>query len=187
MTKTTKGELVEVLNIGEEDSWKDLIYTVEGEKFIFIQEYVKTRDAAKAYVRMKGLDERPSNSHKKLGWEIIQRDPILKQIIKSLMTETCETLEITYSGHLKKLAEIRDRAMENDKFAVALNAEIARGKAAGLYVDRKELNVTGVNDLTTNEIEAELKKLTIEAPKKNLPPPDPSGLDDLEKSMEVED
>ena len=81
MSGSTGSELVEVLNIGEEDSWKDLIYTVEGEKFIFIQEYVKTRDAAKAYVRMKGLDERPSNSHKKLGWEVIQKDPILKQII----------------------------------------------------------------------------------------------------------
>lgn len=180
MSKGT--ELGETLQITESDNWREMVYAVEGEKFIFIQEYVKTRDAAKAYVRMKGLDEKPSNRHKKLGWELIQNDIILKNIIKSLMSDTAETLEITYQGHLKKLAEIRDAAMEAEKYAVALNAEVARGRAAGIYDEERDSGERDLVDLSSKEIEQRLKVL--EDQKRKLPKPKESQPEAVDADFE---
>ncbi len=47
-------------------------------------------------------------------------------------------LGLTLEHHLDKLEEIRDAALEAKNFGAACTAEIARGKAGGLYVERSE-------------------------------------------------
>ncbi len=49
-----------------------------------------------------------------------------------------EAAQITFEQHLKDLAEIRDAAMTADNHGAAVSAEVARGKAAGLYIARSE-------------------------------------------------
>lgn len=50
-----------------------------------------------------------------------------------------QEVQITLKGHLATLADIRDRALEASQFSAASTAEIARGKASGLYSDKVEL------------------------------------------------
>ena len=45
--------------------------------------------------------------------------------------------EITFERHVSELAKLRDDAMKKGAWAAAINAEVARGKAGGLYVDQK--------------------------------------------------
>jgi hypothetical protein len=50
--------------------------------------------------------------------------------------------EITLEQHLKDLKRLRDLAEASEKYGPAVTAEMARGKASGLYVDNVNLNVT---------------------------------------------
>ena len=45
---------------------------------------------------------------------------------------------LTLEAHLGELERLRDRAAAAEKFSYAIQAEVARGKAAGLYGDRSE-------------------------------------------------
>ena len=80
--------------------------------------------------------------------------------IRELYQSVRKSTEFSLSQHLDKLAELRDQAQEAGEFSSAIVAEVARGRAAGFYVTRKELKVTGdLQQLTTSEIEARLKAL----------------------------
>ena len=50
-----------------------------------------------------------------------------------------EAVQITLEAHLRRLADLSGKAEEEGKYAAAVAAEIARGKASGLYVERTEL------------------------------------------------
>ncbi len=60
--------------------------------------------------------------------------------IKELQDEAAERAMVTLVGHLEDLKRLRDEAREARQFNAAINAEIARGKAAGLYVERSEVS-----------------------------------------------
>ena len=50
------------------------------------------------------------------------------------------------------LEKIRDAAFSNKAFGAAVTAEINRGKAAGLYIDRKEVLVNKVQTMSKADI-----------------------------------
>lgn len=60
-------------------------------------------------------------------------------VVKKMVEESALTLE----SHLLKLAELRDEAQEKSKYDAAVRAEIARGKAAGIVIEKRE--ITGAN------------------------------------------
>jgi len=49
--------------------------------------------------------------------------------------------QITLESHLADLMGLRNMAVKAENFGVALSAEIARGKAAGLYVEKVDATV----------------------------------------------
>jgi hypothetical protein len=49
------------------------------------------------------------------------------------------------------------RSREKGAWSAAINAEIARGKAAGLYVDQKIIKYGNLDQLTEVELEAKMK------------------------------
>ena len=50
---------------------------------------------------------------------------------------TCLDLK-DFDEQIKKLADLRDRADAAEDFSPAITAEVARGKASGLYVEKVE-------------------------------------------------
>ncbi len=53
------------------------------------------------------------------------------------LKEAKDLVEVTYEGHVAELARLREAALKKGSFSSAVNAEANRGKAAGLYIDRK--------------------------------------------------
>ena len=70
--------------------------------------------------------------------------------------------EITYEGIAKKLGEIRDVALADGSYGPAVTAEIARAKLAGLMVDRKELKIHKIDNMSREQLEVRLKELVQE-------------------------
>jgi CTP-dependent riboflavin kinase len=62
-------------------------------------------------------------------------------------------------GHLAELARIKEAALKKGSFSSAVNAETNRGKAAGLYIDRKIIKTGKLEDLSEQELEAKMKKI----------------------------
>ena len=54
---------------------------------------------------------------------------------------------------------IRKEALKKGAWSAAVNAEVARGKAAGLYIEQKIIRTGKLEDLTTEELESRMKKI----------------------------
>ena len=69
---------------------------------------------------------------------------------------------MSLGNHLTDLKEIRDGAIRNGAWSAAVTAEVARGKAAGLYVNRSELIVNRVDTMSKDEVLERMKQLYYE-------------------------
>ena len=49
--------------------------------------------------------------------------------------------------------------MKKGSFSSAVNAEVSRGKAAGLYIDRKIIKTGKLEELTEEQLEAKMKQI----------------------------
>ena len=66
---------------------------------------------------------------------------------------------MTYEGHVAELGRLREAALKKGSFSSAVNAEANRGKAAGLYIDRKIIKTGKLEDMSEQELEAKMKQL----------------------------
>ena len=57
------------------------------------------------------------------------------EVIRKPITERAQ---ITLESHLADLKSLRNMAAKAEQMSAAIAAEVARGKAVGLYIDRKE-------------------------------------------------
>ena len=76
-----------------------------------------------------------------------------------LREERLKKHEVTYEGHIAELARLREAALKKGSFSSAVNAEANRGKAAGLYIDRKIIKTGKLEDLSEQELEAKMKQI----------------------------
>ena len=61
---------------------------------------------------------------------------------------------------MARLEFLGRRAEEKNMFGVAMRAEELRGKVAGYYVDRQVIKQDSLNDLTLEQLEQNMKKIT---------------------------
>ena len=111
------------------------------------------KDAAK----QAGYSEKNAG---KAGTVLTSKDnPMVQKRISELQEKAAEKAELSLGTHLKDLKDIRDGAMRNNAFSAAVTAEVARGKAAGLYVNRSELTVNRVDTMSKEEVLERMKQL----------------------------
>ena len=85
--------------------------------------------------------------------------PLVAKYIGELREERIRKHEVSYEGHLAELARLREAALKKGSFSSAVNAEANRGKAAGLYIDRKIIKTGKLEDLSEQELEAKMKQI----------------------------
>ena len=85
--------------------------------------------------------------------------PLVVKYIGQLKEERLKKHEVTYEGHIAELARLREAALKKGSFSSAVNAEANRGKAAGLYIDRKIIKTGKLEDLSEQELEAKMKQI----------------------------
>ena len=85
--------------------------------------------------------------------------PLVVKYIGELREERIRKHEVTYEGHIAELGRLREAALRKGSFSSAVNAEVSRGKAAGLYIDRKIIKTGKLEDMSEQELEAKMKQL----------------------------
>jgi len=106
--------------------------------------------------------------------------PLVVKYIGEIREEYQKKYEITYERHITELAKIRDQALKKGAFSASTNAEIARGKVAGLYVEQKIIRTGKLDDMSKAEMEEELKKIIDEY----SPILENVSVDDVKKNVE---
>ena len=85
--------------------------------------------------------------------------PLVAKYIGELKEERMKKFEVNYENHIAELARLREAALKKGSFSSAVNAEANRGKAAGLYIDRKIIKHGKLEDLTEEQLEAKMKQI----------------------------
>ncbi len=75
----------------------------------------------------------------------MMRNPKVVAHLDKIRAPTIVRLGLTLEKHLDKLEEIRDAALKAGNFGAAVTAEVSRGKAVGLYIERSESTVRSLN------------------------------------------
>jgi hypothetical protein len=85
--------------------------------------------------------------------------PLVAKYIGELREEVQKKYEVTFENHITELARLRDESKNKGAWSAAINAEVARGKAAGLYIDQKIIKYGSLDSLTPAELEAKMKQI----------------------------
>ena len=85
--------------------------------------------------------------------------PLVVKYIGELRAEIQKKYEVSFERHITELGRIRQEALAKGAFSAATNAEVARGKAAGLYIEQR-ISLTGkIEDLSIEDLEAKARKI----------------------------
>ena len=85
--------------------------------------------------------------------------PLVVKYIGEIREEIQRKYEITFEKHITELGRIRQEALAKGAFSAATNAEVARGKAAGLYIEQKIIRTGKLEDMSIEELEAKMKRI----------------------------
>ena len=102
-----------------------------------------------------------ANRARQEGSELLnpRLSPLVVQYVGKLKEERLKKFEVSYEGHVAELSRIKELALKKGSFSSAVNAETNRGKAAGLYIDRKIIKHGKLEDMSELELEAKMKQI----------------------------
>jgi len=126
-------------------------------KFAELLVYNEGRMSPAECAKQAGYESRPRQAASELRSP--KRSPLVVKYIGELRAEIQEKYGINFERHITELARIRDAARAKGAWSAATNAEVARGKAAGLYVEQKIIRTGKLDDMSKDEMERELKSI----------------------------
>lgn len=123
-------------NMGTEKKQEHKL-TLKQEKFC--QEILKGSTASDAYRAVYNCEKSKPESIWRLATGLTQNVKVASRI-EELKAPAIQSAQMTVENHLRKLEEIRDAAFEAGNFTAANRAEELRGKVAGYYTDKIEID-----------------------------------------------
>lgn len=108
----------------------------------FALTYVETGNASAAYRSAYNIKPmiKPETVWVK-ACELLKNGKVAARVAE-LQAPAAQKAGITLQSHLGELEALRELAKQRGQFAAAITAEIARGKASGVHVEKSEQTVT---------------------------------------------
>ena len=88
-----------------------------------------------------------------------KRFPLVVKYIGELREEYQKKYAVTFERHIAELGKLRMEALKKGAWSAAINAEVARGKAAGLYIEQKIIRTGKLDDLSADELEKRMAEI----------------------------
>ena len=130
-------------------------------------------------MQIEGADERVINEGRKYAYECAieagyekdrarvtaselqnpKKYPLVVKYLGEIREEYQKKYDVTYGRHITELGKIRVEALKKGAWSAAVNAEVARGKAAGLYIEQKIIRTGKLDDLSAEELEVRMKDI----------------------------
>lgn len=107
----------------------------------FCQRYIETGNASEAYRQAyDAAGMKPASINRKAK-ELLDNGKIAARLAE-LRKPAADAAQVTLEGHLKRLHDLSAAAEKAGQMSAAITAEIARGKASGVHVEKSESLVT---------------------------------------------
>jgi len=132
-----------------------------GKQEKFSLAYIETGNASEAYRQAYNADKMRQETVNRTAKDLLDNPKITARLAE-IRAPAIEAAQITLEGHLKTLAELRDKAEGLGQMAAAINAEGLRGKAAGFYVQRSEITGKDGGPVELSTPKTDLSKLSDE-------------------------
>jgi phage terminase small subunit len=123
----------------------------------FCQLYVQGMSGAEA-ARRAGFTKHKFGA-KAQGSALLRRNPLIANHIIDLMKKEHERAAVSMESHLTELSLLRDEARDSGQISSAISAEVSRGRAAGLYIEKKEVTVSKIETMSDDELRSRLQQL----------------------------
>jgi len=104
----------------------------------FVLAYLETGNASEAYRRSYNAGQMKEATVNRNAKALMDSSKIATRL-EELRAPAREKAKLTLETHLQRLADLSTEAERLGQFSAAISAEIARGKASGLYVERKRI------------------------------------------------
>jgi len=131
--------------------------TERQQKFAELLVYNEGRKSPSECAYEAGYKTRPRQAASELRNPKIA--PLVAKYIGELRAEIQEKYGINFEKHISELAKLREDARAKGAWSAAINAEIARGKAGGLYVDQKLVLSGNLDNMSEKELESKMKQI----------------------------
>jgi len=124
-----------------------------------------------------------------------RQSPLVVSYVDELKQERNLKFGVNYEGHVAELARIKELALKKNSFSAAVNAETNRGKAGGLYIDRKIIKTGKLEEMSEEELRMKRAKIledysallqmkTVEGESQDITASSPSSPKELESSSD---
>jgi len=104
----------------------------------FCLAYLETGNASEAYRKAYNAEKMKPETVNRSAKDVFDNPKIAARIAE-LRAPVIANAQITLEQHLNDLKRLRDLAESSEKYGPAIQAEMARGKVSGLYVDKVDL------------------------------------------------
>ena len=119
----------------------------------------------KSFIDDKGKIWQPLNSkQKRFCKEYFKGQTATESAIKAGYTKDLEIAAserdaVSLENHLSTLHDLREEAKDQGQISAAITAEVHRGKAGGLYIDRREILTAKIDMMSKDDILTRLETL----------------------------
>lgn len=105
----------------------------------FAVAYVASSNASEAYRKAYNAAGMAAATVNRKASELLAHGLITARV-EALRKPVADAAQLTLGKHMSDLLELRNRAANEGKLDAAIKAEIARGRAAGLYSEKVEVS-----------------------------------------------
>ena len=123
----------------------------------FCREYLKGQTATQAAIKAGYTKDR--KGAKTQGSVLLNHNPVVRNYLIELEIAASERDAVSLENHLSTLHDLREEAKDQGQISAAITAEVHRGKAGGLYIDRREILTAKIDMMSKDDILTRLEEL----------------------------
>tara|TARA_R110000744_G_scaffold98312_3_gene189933 strand:+ start:67 stop:600 length:534 start_codon:yes stop_codon:yes gene_type:complete len=124
---------------------------------LFCKEYLKGQTATEAAIKAGYTKDR--KGAKTQGSVLLNHNPVVRNYLIDLEISASERDAVSLENHLSTLHDLREEAKDQGQISAAITAEVHRGKAGGLYIDRREILTAKIDLMSKDDILSRLEQL----------------------------
>ena len=124
---------------------------------LFCKEYFKGQTATDSAVRAGYTKDR--KGAKTQGSVLLNHNPVVRNYLIDLEITASQKDAVSLENHLSTLHDLREEAKDQGQISAAITAEVHRGKAGGLYIDRREILTAKIDLMSKDDLLTRLETL----------------------------
>tara|TARA_R100000935_G_scaffold6945_1_gene15014 strand:+ start:286 stop:804 length:519 start_codon:yes stop_codon:yes gene_type:complete len=124
---------------------------------LFCKEYFKGQTATDSAVKAGYTKDR--KGAKTQGSVLLNHNPLVRNYLIDLEITASQKDAVSLENHLSTLHDLREEAKDQGQISAAITAEVHRGKAGGLYIDRREILTAKIDLMSKDDLLTRLETL----------------------------